>query len=45
MFKNKRLANIIICNVKIAIYLDVTLNLNDGSYRHYIKANDQPHLY
>ena len=45
MFKNKRLADIIICNVKIVIYLDVTLNLNDGSCRHYIKANDQPRLY
>ena len=33
MFKNKGLDIIINCNMKIVNYLDVTLNLNDGSYR------------
>ena len=29
------------CNMKIVNYLDVTLNLNDGSYRPYHKPNDE----
>ena len=33
MFKRKGLDIIIKCNTKIVNYLDVTLNLNDGSYR------------
>ena len=33
MFKNKGLDIIINCKMKIANYLDVALNLNDGSYR------------
>ena len=39
MFKNKGLDIIISCNRKIANYLDVTLNLNDGSYLPYKKPN------
>ena len=41
MFKNKGLDIIINCNMKIINYLDVTLNLNDGSYRPYKKPNDE----
>ena len=41
MFKNKGLDIIINCNMKIVNYLDVTLNLNDGSYRPYKKPNDE----
>ena len=41
MFKNKALDIIINCNMKIVNYLDVTLNLNDGSYRPYKKPNDE----
>ena len=31
---------IIQCNLKITNYLDITLNLNDGSYRPYRKPNE-----
>ena len=41
MFKNKSLDIIINCNMKIVNYLDVTLNLNDGSYRPYKKPNEE----
>ena len=41
MFKNKTLDIIINCNKKIVNYLDVTLNLNDGSCRPYKKPNDE----
>ena len=41
IFKNKGLDIIINCNMKIVNYLDVTLNLNDGSYRPYKKPNDE----
>ena len=41
MFKNKGLDIIINCNMKIVNYLDVTFNLNDGSYRSYKKPNDE----
>ena len=34
---------IIECNLKVANYLDVTFNLNDGSYRLYRKPNDETH--
>ena len=40
-FKNKGLDIIINCNMKIVNYLDVTLNLNDGSYRPYKKPNEE----
>ena len=29
------------CNLKITNYLDITLNLNDGSYRPYRKPNEE----
>ena len=41
MFKNKGLDIIINFNMKIVNYFDVTLNLNDGSYRPYKKPNDE----
>ena len=41
MLKNKGLDIIISCNMKIAKYLDVTLKLNDGSYRPYKKPNEE----
>ena len=41
MFKNKGLDIIINCNMKIVNYLDVTLNLNDGSYRPCKKPNEE----
>ena len=42
MFKtNKDLDIIIKCNLKIVNYLDVTLNLIDGSYRPYKKPNEE----
>ena len=40
MFKNKCL-DIINCNMKIVNYLDVTLNLNNGSYRPYKKPTEE----
>ena len=41
MFHNKGLDIIINCNIKIVNHLDVTLNLNDGSYRPYKKAKEE----
>ena len=41
IFKNKGLDIIINCNMIIINYLDVTLNLNDGSYCPYKKPNDE----
>ena len=41
MFKNKGLDIIINCNVKIVNYLDVTLNLSNGSYRPDKKPNEE----
>ena len=32
---------IIECNTKIVNYLDVTFNLNDGTYKPYKKTNDE----
>ena len=40
IFKEHGLDIVIDCNLKIVNYLDVTLNLNDGSYRPYCKPND-----
>ena len=37
LFKEKDLDIIIQCNLKITNYLDITLNLNDDSYRPYRK--------
>ena len=39
--RTKGLAIIVNFNMKIVNYLDVTLNLNDGSYRPYKKPNDE----
>ena len=41
LFKQKGLQIIIECNLKVVNYLDVTFNLNDGSYRPYRKSNDE----
>ena len=38
--KEKYLDIFIQCNLKITNYLDITLNLNDGSYRPYRKPNE-----
>ena len=43
MFKQRGLKIITECNLKVANYLDVTFNLNDGSYRPYQKPNDETH--
>ena len=40
IFKENHLDITISCNLKIVNYLDVTLNLNDGTYRPYHKPND-----
>ena len=40
VFKNKGLNVIIECNMKIVIYLNVTFNLNDGTYRPYQKPDN-----
>ena len=39
LFKEKDLDVIVQCNLKITIYLDITLNQNDGSYCPYRKLN------
>ena len=44
-FKNKSLDIIINCNMEIVNYLDVTLNLNDGSYRPYKEPNDETNIH
>ena len=41
IFKEKFLSIEIECNKKIVNYLDVTLNLNDGSYKPYHKDTDE----
>ena len=41
IFKNKGLDIIINCNMNIINHLEVTLNLNDGSYRPYKKPNEE----
>ena len=43
LFKQKGLQIITECNLKVVNYLDVTFNLNDGSYRPYRKPNDETH--
>ena len=40
VFKNNGLSVIIECNMKIVNYLDVTFNLNDGTYRPYQKPDN-----
>ena len=41
IFKENHLDITINCNMKIVNYLDVTLNLNDGSYQPFHKPNDE----
>jgi len=41
IFKDNHLNIEISCNLKIVDYLDITMNLNDGSYRPYRKPNDE----
>ena len=41
IFKEKMLDVIIECNTKIVNHLDVTFNLNDGTYKPYKKPNDE----
>ena len=41
LFKEKYLDIIVQCNLKITNYLDITLNLNDDSYRPYRKLNEE----
>ena len=41
LFKEKDLGIIIQCNLKITNYLDITLNLNDDSYRPYRKPKEE----
>ena len=41
LFREKGLDIIIQCNLKIVDYLDLTFNLNDGSYRPYRKPDDE----
>ena len=41
IFREKGLDIIIQCNLKIVDYLDLTFNLNDGSYRPYRKPDDE----
>ena len=40
IFKENHLDITITCNLKIVNYLDITMNLNDGTYRPYHKPND-----
>ena len=41
LFKEKDLDIIVQCNLKITIYLDITLTLNNGSYHPYRKSNKE----
>ena len=41
IFKDNGLQITISCNLKVVDYLDVTLNLNDGSHKPYRKPNDE----
>ena len=41
IFKEHGLDIIIQCNMKIVNYLDVTFNLNDGTYKPYTKPNNE----
>ena len=42
-FQQKGMQIIIECNLKVVNYLDITFNLNDGSYQPYQKPNDGTH--
>ena len=41
IFKEVGLEIVVSCNMKVVNYLDVTLNLNDGTFRPYHKPNDE----
>ena len=41
LFKKEDLDIIVQCNLKITNYLDITPNLNNGSYRPYRKPNEE----
>ena len=41
LFKEKDLDIIVQCNLKITNYFNITLNLDDGSYRPYRKPNKE----
>ena len=41
VFKEKDLHHIVLRNLKITNFLDITLKLNDGSYRPYKKTNEE----
>ena len=41
IFKVHGLDIITQCNIKIVNYLDVTVNLNDGSYKSYTELNNE----
>ena len=41
IFKRKGLDIVIKCNMKVVDYLDITLNLNDGSFKPYRKPDDE----
>ena len=41
IFKDKYFYIVTKCNLKIVDYLDVTLNLNDGTYRPFHKTNEE----
>ena len=43
IFKEHGLDIITQCNMKIVNYLDVTFNLNDGTYKPYTKPNNEIH--
>ena len=45
IFKEKKLGVIIECNTKIINYLDVTFNLNDGTYKLYRKTKRRHEIY
>ena len=41
IFRKNNLSIIVKCNLKIVDYLDVTLNLSDGSYKPFHKPNSE----
>ena len=41
IFKENRLDIVIQCNMKVVNYLDVTFNLNDGTYKSHTKPNNE----
>ena len=41
IFKEHGLDNIIQCNAKVVNYIDLTFNLNDETYKPYVKPNNE----